>query len=173
MKRVVAVCVIIALILAASTAALMHLLRVSDEMEASLSAIADAIDRDDMPRAARLTDEFHEQWERNETVMTRYIHHDELDTITGIVARLLIFDYYKDTPRGGKLADGVIDPAEISGRDVVVFASHSHGDHYSPEDIERVRKEDTCFATTAEVARLRHLISHIRDAEIPTLPNIF
>lgn len=51
MKRVVAVCVIIALILAASTAALMHLLRVSDEMEASLSAIADAIDRDDMPRA--------------------------------------------------------------------------------------------------------------------------
>ena len=81
MKRVVAVCVIIALILAASTAALMHLLRVSDEMEASLSAIADAIDRDDMPRAARLTDEFHEQWERNETVMTRYIHHDELDNV--------------------------------------------------------------------------------------------
>ena len=32
--------------------------------------------------------------------------------------------------------------------------THSHGDHYSPEDIERVRKEDTCFATTAEVARL-------------------
>ncbi|MFR9188852.1 MAG: DUF4363 family protein [Anaerotruncus massiliensis (ex Togo et al. 2019)] len=120
MKRVVAVCVIIALILAASTAALMHLLRVSDEMEASLSAIADAIDRDDMPRAARLTDEFHEQWERNETVMTRYIHHDELDTITGIVARLPMLAKYGET-------------AEYA----------------------------------AEVARLRHLISHIRDAEIP------
>ena len=126
MKRVVAVCVIIALILAASTAALMHLLRVSDEMEASLSAIADAIDRDDMPRAARLTDEFHEQWERNETVMTRYIHHDELDTITGIVARLPMLAKYGET-------------AEYA----------------------------------AEVARLRHLISHNRDAEIPTLPNIF
>ena len=97
MKRVVAVCVIIALILAASTAALMHLLRGSDEMEASLSAIADAIDRDDMPRAARLTDEFHEQWERNETVMTRYIHHDELDTITGIVARLPMLAKYGET----------------------------------------------------------------------------
>lgn len=79
-----------------------------------------------MPRAARLTDEFHEQWERNETVMTRYIHHDELDTITGIVARLPMLAKYGET-------------AEYA----------------------------------AEVARLRHLISHIRDAEIPTLPNIF
>ena len=69
MKRVVAVCVIIALILTASTMALMHLLRVSDEMEASLSAIADAIDRDDMPRAAQLTNAFLDQWERSETVV--------------------------------------------------------------------------------------------------------
>ena len=37
---------------------------------------------------------------------------------------------------------------------VLIVITHSHGDHYSPEDIERVRKEDTCFATTAEVARL-------------------
>ncbi|WP_308753728.1 DUF4363 family protein [uncultured Anaerotruncus sp.] len=126
MKRVVAVCVIIALILTASTMALMHLLRVSDEMEASLSAIADAIDRDDMPRAAQLTNAFLDQWERSETVMTRYIHHDELDTITGIVARLPMLAKYGET-------------AEYA----------------------------------AEVARLRHLISHIRDAEVPTLPNIF
>ena len=63
-------------------------------------------------------------------------------------------------------------PDDAHDADLIVI-THSHGDHYSPEDIERVRKEDTCFATTAEVARLRHLISHIRDAEIPTLPNIF
>ena len=60
----------------------------------------------------------------------RYLFHSGFAVETG--AHLLIFDYYKDTPRGGKLADGVIDPAEVSGRDVVVFASHSHGDHYSP-----------------------------------------
>lgn len=126
MKRVVAVCVIIALILAASTAALMHLLRVSDEMEASLLRHCGRHrpGRHAAGRAAhrRVTS----QWERNETVMTRYIHHDELDTITGIVARLPMLAKYGET-------------AEYA----------------------------------AEVARLRHLISHIRDAEIPTLPNIF
>ena len=44
-------------------------------------------------------------------------------------------------------------PDDAHDADLIVI-THSHGDHYSPEDIERVRKEDTCFATTAEVARL-------------------
>lgn len=45
----------------------------------------------------------------------------------------LIFDYWKDTPNGG-LDKGVVDPAEIAafGRQVVVFSSHAHGDHYNP-----------------------------------------
>ena len=60
----------------------------------------------------------------------RYLYHSGFAVDTG--GHLLIFDFFKDTPRGGKLADGVIDPAEIFGRDVVVFASHSHGEHYSP-----------------------------------------
>lgn len=126
MKRVITACVIIALILAASTAALLHLLRVTDELDASLAAIADAIEQNDIPRAAQLTDNLHKEWERNEAIMTRYIHHDELDAITGIVARLPMLAKYGET-------------AEYA----------------------------------AEVARLRHLISHIRDAEAPTLPNIF
>ena len=44
-------------------------------------------------------------------------------------------------------------PDDAHDADLIVI-THRHGDHYSPEDIERVRKEDTCFATTAEVARL-------------------
>ena len=47
---------------------------------------------------------------------------------------LLIFDYYNLYGRGGgsTLADGVVDEAALraAGR-VYIFASHSHGDHYS------------------------------------------
>ncbi|NLT58431.1 MAG: MBL fold metallo-hydrolase [Clostridiales bacterium] len=45
----------------------------------------------------------------------------------------LIFDYWKMDPRGGGLAQGVINPAELADLDVIAFASHAHGDHYSPE----------------------------------------
>ena len=58
--------------------------------------------------------------------MTRYIHHDELDMINGVVARLPALAQY-----GAK--------AEYA----------------------------------AVVDRLRKLISHIRDSEIPNLSNIF
>ena len=50
-----------------------------------------------------------------------------------------------------------VDPYGLEDRpqdaDLVII-THSHGDHYSPQDIARVKKEDTCFATTAEVSRL-------------------
>ena len=36
----------------------------------------------------------------------------------------------------------------------LVLITHAHADHYSPEDIARVRKDDTCFASTAEVGHL-------------------
>lgn len=58
---------------------------------------------------------------------------------------LLIFDYYRDKPKGAGLSKGVIDPAEIKDLDVVVFASHSHGDHFNPciftwrKEVERIR----------------------------------
>ena len=44
-------------------------------------------------------------------------------------------------------------PDETHDADLIVI-THSHYDHYSPEDIKKVCKEDTCYATTAEVARL-------------------
>lgn len=48
-------------------------------------------------------------------------------------AHLLIFDYYDGLPGGGQISTGLIDPAALSRcqKKVVVFASHSHGDHFS------------------------------------------
>ena len=57
----------------------------------------------------------------------------------------LIFDYWRDKPKGGGLDSGVIDPAAIEGLDVVVFASHRHSDHYNrgilhwKNDIPKIR----------------------------------
>lgn len=53
---------------------------------------------------------------------------------------LLIFDYQekrdgqqpKSRPDRPSLANGWIDPQEITGLKVRVFVSHSHGDHYDP-----------------------------------------
>ncbi len=47
-----------------------------------------------------------------------------------------IFDYAEDSPAGSALKDGVISPAELSawaadGREIYVFVSHHHADHYS------------------------------------------
>ena len=47
----------------------------------------------------------------------------------------LVFDYYSDTPTetDRSLLGGVINPAEIKDLDVMVFSSHSHGDHFNPK----------------------------------------
>ncbi len=126
MKRIVIVCFIMVGIIATGVGSLVHLIRVSDEMDQMLSEVAQAIDRDDLEHAASIADQFSSAWEKNEAVMTRYIHHDELDMINGVVARLPALAQY-----GAK--------AEYA----------------------------------AEVDRLRKLISHIRDSEIPNLSNIF
>ena len=44
---------------------------------------------------------------------------------------VLIFDYWRDTPRGAGFEAGVVDPAALADKDVVAFASHSHGDHFN------------------------------------------
>ena len=52
--------------------------------------------------------------------------------------KLLIFDYQEEygtaspDPEAGGLADGIIEPEDLRGLDVYVFASHSHEDHYDP-----------------------------------------
>jgi len=57
----------------------------------------------------------------------------------------LIFDYWRDKPKGGGLDSGVIDPMALRDQDVVVFVSHRHGDHYNrkilqwKQDIPKLR----------------------------------
>lgn len=48
--------------------------------------------------------------------------------------KILIFDYFINEPVGEKrsLASGVIEPAEIADKQVLVFISHSHPDHFNP-----------------------------------------
>ena len=52
--------------------------------------------------------------------------------------KLLVFDYTPDqgsassAPNGGGLGDGVIHLDDLRGKDVIVFTSHAHGDHYNP-----------------------------------------
>ena len=52
----------------------------------------------------------------------------------------LIFDYWRDTPKGGNICDGVINTKELWEEDVIVFASHRHSDHYN-RVIERWQRE--------------------------------
>jgi ankyrin repeat protein/L-ascorbate metabolism protein UlaG (beta-lactamase superfamily) len=49
-------------------------------------------------------------------------------------SHLLIFDYWKNeaAPDEPGLANGAINPLELRDRDVTVFASHAHNDHYMP-----------------------------------------
>lgn len=61
----------------------------------------------------------------------RYLYHSGFSVKTE--RHFLIFDYYRDDPQNGGLADGVINPGEIRDLDTVVFASHSHPDHFSPK----------------------------------------
>ena len=76
-----------------------------------------------------------------------YLYHSSFAVKTS--AHFLIFDYYLDTPHGGGLSQGVINPAEIRDEDVVVFASHRHPDHYSPR----------IFGWRAEIPKIRYVLS--------------
>ncbi|MGI6085426.1 MAG: MBL fold metallo-hydrolase [Acetivibrionales bacterium] len=52
----------------------------------------------------------------------------------GIGKKILIFDYYLDTCKnnGRSLSSGVIEPLEIKDKEVLVFVSHRHPDHFNP-----------------------------------------
>lgn len=62
----------------------------------------------------------------------------------------LIFDYYRDRPEGEarSLSAGVVEPAEIADRDVVVFVSHRHSDHYNP----------VIFGWREKIAKIRYVL---------------
>jgi L-ascorbate metabolism protein UlaG (beta-lactamase superfamily) len=47
-----------------------------------------------------------------------------------------------------------IDPWNVRTKDQadLILISHSHGDHLSPEDVKRIRKDDTVIITAADAA---------------------
>ena len=61
----------------------------------------------------------------------------------------LIFDYWRNTPKKAGLEGGVVDPAALRDLDVVVFSSHSHGDHYN----------DDIFSWHTLIPKLRIILS--------------
>lgn len=74
-----------------------------------------------------------------------------------------------------KFSDGTtvvaVDPFGVKNAahdaDLIVV-THQHGDHYAPEDIEKLMKEDTLFFTTAQVAPLlRERFSLAADRVLP------
>lgn len=76
-----------------------------------------------------------------------YLEHSGFAVRTA--GHLLVFDYYKDEPRGCGLSKGVIDPQEIAGLDTVVLVSHRHPDHYNPR----------IFSWRKTVPQIRYVLS--------------
>jgi len=68
----------------------------------------------------------------------------------------LIFDYWKNKPKGMGLEGGVIDPKALSDHDVIVFVSHKHGDHFNR----------CIFEWKREIPKLRYVLSD----DIPVVP---
>ena len=58
-----------------------------------------------------------------------YLYHSGFAVKTA--EHLLIFDYWKERPKGKGLDSGVVDPSALTDENVIVFASHAHGDHYN------------------------------------------
>jgi len=58
-----------------------------------------------------------------------YLYHSGFAVQTE--SRFLVFDYWRDTPKGAGLESGVINAASLKDKDVIVFSSHVHGDHFN------------------------------------------
>lgn len=125
MKRFWLSLVITGLILAVCVFALVKIVTVSDQMLDSLEQISTAIEQNETDQIIDLAGEFQTEWENNERILIKYIHHDELDSITGTVARLKALAQYRDY-------------SELS----------------------------------AEVAKLKHLVRHVCESQMPVFKNI-
>lgn len=97
MKRVWIVCGIVLSILLLSGLSLWHLSVVTTELDERLQQLSDAVDQKDAGLETLAAD-FESLWEDRESMMMRYIHHDELDAITGTVARLKALAAWQDYP---------------------------------------------------------------------------
>jgi len=68
----------------------------------------------------------------NRKIEVWYLYHSGFAVNVG--NNFLIFDYYSDKSEDNKrsLSLGVIEPSEIKNKEVFVFSSHRHPDHFNP-----------------------------------------
>ena len=88
MKRLWIAVGILAVILSISGWSLYHLEVTTDQMGAELDTIAQTIAQQDFEKLQQQIETFLQNWDNHEQMLTRYIHRDELDTITDCVFRL-------------------------------------------------------------------------------------
>jgi len=84
-----------------------------------------------------------------ERLLVYYLFHSGFAVVTD--SHVLMFDYYRDSPsEGGITLNDVL--AEVGNRHVVVFVSHSHHDHFTPEIWQwRHRCAKISYVTSADV----------------------
>ncbi|MEM1483292.1 DUF4363 family protein [Oscillospiraceae bacterium PP1C4] len=96
MKRLWISLAIVFVMLSISGLGMWHLIRATDKMEVSLALISEAIAQKKIDQAQNLIDSFEDEWHKNEESMMRYIHHNDLDIITGAVSRLSALAEYEE-----------------------------------------------------------------------------
>ncbi|WP_101911119.1 DUF4363 family protein [Marasmitruncus massiliensis] len=96
MKRFFLSIVICTAIITACIWGLFRITKVTDQLTASLNQIASAVEQQNTDQVVDLVGDFQKDWEENEKTLMQFIHHDELDTATGIVARLKALARYQD-----------------------------------------------------------------------------
>ncbi|MBE6906774.1 MAG: DUF4363 family protein [Ruminococcaceae bacterium] len=96
MKRFFLSIVICTAIIAACIWGLFRIIKVTDQLTASLNQIASAVEQQNTDQVVDLVGNFQKDWEENEKTLMQFIHHDELDTATGIVARLKALARYQN-----------------------------------------------------------------------------
>lgn len=88
MKRFLLSVVITSLILVVCVFALYKTVIISNELTQTLDQLSIALEQNEKDQISDLVKQFELDWEKNEKTLMHFIHHDELDTITGIGARL-------------------------------------------------------------------------------------
>lgn len=88
MKRFLLSVVITSLILVVCIFALFKTVKISNELTHTLDQISVALDQNEKDQITDLVKQFQLDWEESEKTLMHFIHHDELDTVTGVGARL-------------------------------------------------------------------------------------
>jgi len=83
-----------------------------------------------------------------------YLHHSGFLVETD--HHVLLFDYFKDkVPENGTLADGVFHPEEYAGKQLTIFISHHHADHFDPEVFSwAIGRPDILYFVGKDVRRI-------------------